>query len=169
MAANLRAAQWRVGELGNRLEQVGPAFVIARFRARLGDAQQRLMRGGSRRLLRSTEQVARLDAGLVRVDPRNRVRLLRENLRTTACRLDCAMAVLHEKRRQRVEGLARFLHAVGPEQVLRRGYSITSRKKDGTIVKSAGQVRAGDRLVTRFADGQVESTADDPRQPRLFE
>jgi exodeoxyribonuclease VII large subunit len=169
MAANLRAAQWRVGELAKRLEQVGPAFVISRFQARLADARQRLMRGGSRRLLRATEHVAHLDAGLVRVDPRNRIRLLRERLRATACRLDCAIEVLHEKRGQRVEALARFLHAVGPEQVLRRGYSITSRKKDGAIIKSAAQVRAGDRLVTRFAEGQVESTADDPRQPRLFE
>jgi exodeoxyribonuclease VII large subunit len=79
------------------------------------------------------------------------------------------MEVLQEKREQRVESLARFLHAVGPEQVLRRGYSITTRKKDGAILKRATEVRAGDRLVTRFADGQVESVADDRNQPRLFE
>jgi len=169
VSAALRVAQWRVGELSTRLEQVGPAFVISRFRARLADAQQRLMRGGSTRLLRSTEQVSRLNAGLVRVDPRNRIRLLRERLSTTACRLDCAMEVLQEKREQRVESLARFLHAVGPEQVLRRGYSITTRKKDGAILKRASEVRAGDRLVTRFAEGQVESVADDRNQPRLFE
>jgi exodeoxyribonuclease VII large subunit len=169
MAASMRAAQWRVGELATRLEQFGPTFVVSRFRTQLADAQQRLMRGANRRLLRSTERVAALDAVLVRNDPRHRIGVLRERLRTTGCRLDCAMEVLQDKREQRVEALARFLHAVGPEQVLRRGYSITSRKKDGAILKSAAQVRAGDRLVTRFAEGQVESTADDPRQPRLFE
>ena len=169
VAAALRVAQWRVGELNTRLEQVGPAFVVSRFRSRLADAQQRLMRGGSTRLLRSTEQVARLDAGLGRLDPRNRIRLLRERLKTTACRLDCAMEVLQERRGQRVEALARFLHAVGPEQVLRRGYSITTRKKDGAILRNAKDVRPGDRLLTRFAKGQVESVADDRNQPRLFE
>jgi exodeoxyribonuclease VII large subunit len=113
--------------------------------------------------------VARLDAGLVRVDPRNRVRLLRERLTTLSCRLDCAMGVLQQRREQRVESLARFLQAVGPEQALKRGYSITTRKRDGAILRNAGQVKPGDKLVTRFADGEVESVADDPKQPRLFE
>ena len=169
VSAAVRVAQWRVGELANRLEQVGPAFVFARFRARLADAQQRLMRGGSTRLLRSHEQVARLDAGLVRVHPRHRVRLLRERLATLHRRLDCAATVLQQRRRERVEAMARFLRAVGPEQVLRRGYTITSRKKGGAILRSASDVRPGDRLLTRFADGEVESTAEDPRQPKLFE
>jgi exodeoxyribonuclease VII large subunit len=169
MAAALRVAQWRVGEVAGRLEQVGPAFVFARFRARLSDAQQRLMRGGSTRLLRAHEQVARLDAEFVRSDPRHRIRLLDERLRTLCCRLDCAVDVLQQRRRERVDAMARFLHAVGPEQVLRRGYSITRKKKGGTILRSTADVRPGDKLVTRFADGEVESTAEDPRQPKLFE
>ena len=169
MAAALHVAQWRVGELHNRLEQFGPAFVFARFRARLADAHQRLTRGGTTRLLRSHERVASLGAGLVRVDPRHRVRLLRERVHTLSRRLDCAVDVLQRRRSERIESMARFLHAVGPEQVLRRGYSITKRKKGGAILRTATDVRPGDRLVTRFADGEVESTADDPRQSKLFE
>ena len=169
MAAALRVAQWRVGELNSRLEQLGPAFVFARFRDRLADARQRLARGGSTRLLRSHERVACLGAGLVRVDPRHRIRVLDERLRTLSCRLDCAVEVLQKRRTERVESMARFLHAVGPEQVLRRGYTITMRKKGGAILRTAADARPGDRLVTRFADGQVESVAEDPRQPRLFE
>jgi exodeoxyribonuclease VII large subunit len=169
IAAALRVSQWRVGQLHARLESFGPAFVFARFRTRLADAQQRLARGGSTRLLRSTEQVARLGAGLVRVDPRHRIRLLRERLSTLGCRLDCAVDVLQKRRNERVESMARFLHAVGPEQVLRRGYSITMRKKGCVILRSAADVRPGDRLLTRFADGEVDSIAEDPRQPRLFD
>ena len=65
--------------------------------------------------------------------------------------------------------MARFLHAVGPEQVLRRGFSITMEKKGRAILRASADVRPGDRLVTRFADGEVDSTAEDPRQPELFE
>ena len=79
------------------------------------------------------------------------------------------MRLLHRRRGERVESLDRFLRAVGPEQVLRRGYTITFRKKGGDVLKGAAQVRPGEKLVTRFADGEVESTADDPRQPGLFE
>ena len=57
---------------------------------------------------------------------------------------------------------------VGPEQVLRRGYTITIRKRDGRILRSTAEVRPGDRMITRFADGQVEWTAEDPRQPGPF-
>lgn len=169
MAAALRVAQWRVGQLGGRLEQVGPSFVIARFRGRLADAQQRLMRGGSTRLLRAHERVACLDGDFVRADPRHRIRLMRERVRTVACRMACAVGVLQRRRSERIESMARFLQAVGPEQVLKRGYSITMKRKGGTIVRSASEVRAGDRIVTRFADGQIESVAEDLMQPRLFE
>ena len=169
VGAALRVAQWRVGELNARLEQFGPAFVFARFRNRLADARQRLTRGGSALLLRSHDRVARAESNLARVDPRHRVRLLRERLRTLSRRLDCAVDVLQQRRAERLEAMARFLHAVGPEQVLRRGYSITTKKRGGTIIRSANDVRSGERLVTRFADGEIESTTEDPRQPRLFD
>ena len=53
--------------------------------------------------------------------------------------------------------------------MLRRGFTLTIRKKDGRILRSATEVRPGDRMITRFADGQVEWTAEDPRQPGLFQ
>ena len=61
------------------------------------------------------------------------------------------------------------LRLVGPEQVLQRGYSITCHKKTGQVIRSASQVRPGDKIVTRLADGQVESVTEDPNQPGLFE
>jgi exodeoxyribonuclease VII large subunit len=79
------------------------------------------------------------------------------------------MQLLHQRRAERVTTVERLLHAVGPEQVLRRGYTITFRKKGGEVLKGAAQVRPGEKLVTRFADGEVESVAEDPSQPKLFE
>ena len=169
MAARMRTVQWRVRELETRLEQAGPAFVLARFRARLGDAQQRLTRAGTRSLLRSHERLGRLDGRLAGADPRHRVRALRERFAGLENRLCCAMQLLQQRREERVHSLARFLQAVGPEQVLRRGYTITFRKKGGEVLKGIAQVKPGEKLITRFADGEVESVADDPRQPKLFE
>ena len=169
MAARLRTVQWRVRELETRLEQAGPGFVLARFRARLGDAQQRLTRAGTQRLLRSHERLGRLDGRFAGADPRHSVRLLRERLSGLENRLSCGMQLLQQRRTERVQSLARFLQAVGPEQVLRRGYTITFRKKGGEVLKGAAQVKSGDKLITRFADGEIESTAGDPRQPELFD
>ena len=51
---------------------------------------------------------------------------------------------------------AQFIRLASPAYILKRGYSLTLR--EGKILKSAAEVRPGDRLTTRFADGEVEST-----------
>lgn len=57
---------------------------------------------------------------------------------------------------QRVDSLARQLRAVGPAQVLERGYTVTLGP-DGKAIRSATQARAGDALTTLLADGKVAS------------
>jgi exodeoxyribonuclease VII large subunit len=74
-----------------------------------------------------------------------------------------------ERRRQHLDALLAHLNAIGPEQVLRRGYTITMVKKGGTVVRSANQVKTGEKLTTRFVDGTVESIVQDKRQMNLFE
>jgi exodeoxyribonuclease VII large subunit len=169
IAARMRTAQWRVRELDTRMEQAGPAFVLARFRSRLGDARQRLAHAGTQRLLRSHERLGRLDGRFTAADPRTRIRVLRQKVAGLQDRLCCAMRLLQQRRAERVNTIERLLHAVGPEQVMKRGYTITFRKKGGEVLKGAAQVRPGEKLVTRFADGEVESVAEDPRQPKLFD
>jgi exodeoxyribonuclease VII large subunit len=168
MAARMRTVQWRVRELEKRLEQAGPAFVLARFRGRLAEAQRRLSQAGNQRLLRSYERLARVDSRLVGGNPRHRVVALRERLAGLQARLECDSLLLLRRKRDALDATARVLHAVGPEQVLRRGYTITFRKKGGTVLKGVADVSPGDKLVTRFADGEIESVAQDPNQPGLF-
>jgi exodeoxyribonuclease VII large subunit len=71
-------------------------------------------------------------------------------------------------RRAKLDAMEGRLRALGPEGVLSRGYTITMRKKDGQILRQAAVVKAGETLVTRFADGVVESVVEDSRHPRLF-
>lgn len=52
--------------------------------------------------------------------------------------------------------LESVLRGINPLAVLGRGYSITMRA-DGSIIKSAGQVKCGVRIFTRLADGKLES------------
>lgn len=60
--------------------------------------------------------------------------------------------------RQRVTGLEKQVELLSPDRVLRRGYSLTLR--DGHVVTSASSLRAGDSLVTRFADGERTSVVE---------
>ena len=55
--------------------------------------------------------------------------------------------------------LASALDAMSPLRVLRRGYSL-AEDGEGRTVKSAGQLKAGDRVRLRFADGGADCTVD---------
>ena len=54
---------------------------------------------------------------------------------------------------------ARLL-ALSPATTLRRGYAIVQRP-DGSVVRSAAEVQAGERLTLRFAEDQLTAVAED--------
>jgi exodeoxyribonuclease VII large subunit len=63
--------------------------------------------------------------------------------------------------RDRKNELINFEKNIGnmsPENVLKRGYSIT--RLDGKAVRSVGQVNKGDQLKTVVFDGQIDSTVE---------
>ncbi len=62
-----------------------------------------------------------------------------------------------ERDRQTLARLESQLRMLNPLAVLGRGYSLT-RKPDGTVVRRAAEVEAGETLVTQLADGKVVSS-----------
>jgi exodeoxyribonuclease VII large subunit len=72
-----------------------------------------------------------------------------------------AGALLHELslRRERMGGLAGRLEAVSLSATLERGYAVVRRRADGQVVRSVGQVEAGDELAVRVCDGEFGAVA----------
>ena len=62
--------------------------------------------------------------------------------------------------RQALSTLAAQLHLLGPENVLARGYSITTDAASGKVLRQASKVRAGQRLRTRLKEGEISSIAE---------
>ena len=79
-----------------------------------------------------------------------------ENLRL---RFDKLGQQLLTARVERLGHLRGLLRALGPESAFQRGFSI-ARTADGTIVTSAAALQPGERLRTRFADGEMTSVVD---------
>ena len=52
------------------------------------------------------------------------------------------------------------LRLLGPEQVLARGYSITTDAQTGKVLRQAKEVKAGQRLKTRLKKGEVQSIVE---------
>jgi exodeoxyribonuclease VII large subunit len=66
--------------------------------------------------------------------------------------------------RARFAAVSARLDALSPLAVLSRGYAIVYREPEGLIVRRAQQVRPGDALRLRVAEGEIAATAGAPRE-----
>jgi exodeoxyribonuclease VII large subunit len=98
-----------------------------------------------------------------------RVRRYQDRLAALEPRLPAAARSFLQIRSTRLEAFDRQLQALSPQAVLNRGYTITTLKKSGEVLRDSKAARTGDRLLTQFADGQTESIVQDSRQMPLFE
>lgn len=136
----VRSVAHRLERLAGRLESYRPAALHAR--------REVIIEGLSRRLSAAMRQ-----------------RLAAPNLELLAEHLDRARSTRMDRAEARLESLARQLSVVGPASVLRRGFSYTLRD-DGALVKSPADVRPGQRIRTRLAEGEIASRIEgDPENP----
>lgn len=115
---------------------------------------RRVLRGGVERM---RLQLQALEARSVLQRPMTLVDQRRMTCDELGQRVITAMKLFIERRQQSVARTAASLHALSPLQVLSRGFSLT-QTADGSVLRDASQVSAGDLLVTRLASGVVSST-----------
>jgi len=164
-----RAARFQVLQARQRLTRLPVsrtegrmAALLHRLEQRLDDFSFRLEAAVSEQLRRRQRQVAELTAAVLRHDPRQNLGLARERLTASRTRLDRSLERMMHGSAARLSALDARLHSLSPLAVLDRGYALVLDAAGG-LVRSTAQVAAGDKLVTRLADGtftsRVESTA----------
>jgi exodeoxyribonuclease VII large subunit len=149
--------------------------------------RQRLQRQHPRRHLES--QAQRLDDGLARLDRSVRrtvadrrsasIELARRWLRLHPARLLALRSsqLLEgwrrlreqanwriETHRARLKSASESVQLLSPQSILRRGYSITLDAVSRRVLRDAREVRPGDSLVTRLAEGEVVSRVESRSQ-----
>jgi exodeoxyribonuclease VII large subunit len=129
--AGLRAIET---QLGNRVSN------------RLTLARQRLDDLAGRRVLRL---------------PLERIRTHEQRLDEWSERLRRVARQRLDRSRERLQGLAARLETLSPLNVLGRGYSLTRRESDQSLVRSSDQVRPGERLVTLVERGRIISRVEE--------
>ena len=137
-----RAARRKIDREIENFDSLAGRLARLHPRRKLDDALQRLddLQSG---LLRGLKTAAR-SRGLV--------------LQNLAGRFLRAQPVLAVKaRRTALRQLEKRLNSLGPEQVLARGYSITTDAATGKVLRDAAKVKPGQRLKTRLAKGGVTS------------
>ncbi len=151
----------------DRLTQTAQHLARVHPRRRLNDWLQRLD-DAQTTLLRCVKQAARqqrlawqnLSDRLGRVRPALLLRQKREALAQAQHRLQEQAGRRLEGWRSELVALEARLRLLGPEQVLARGYSITTDAASGKVLREAGEVKAGQRLKTRLKAGAVFSKAE---------
>jgi exodeoxyribonuclease VII large subunit len=72
-------------------------------------------------------------------------------------RLSRSIRLSLEDFRQRLSGLVAQLETLSPLKVMLRGYSITFKVEDGSLVNEAQAVSQGEEIRTLVSDGEIIS------------
>jgi exodeoxyribonuclease VII large subunit len=149
-----------LAQVAQRLARVHPRRRLNDWLQRLDDAQMSLLRCVKQGARRQRLTWQNLSERLGRVRPALVLKRKSEAFTQVARRLHGQMRQQLETRSAGLSALEARLRVLGPEQVLARGYSITTDAATGKVLREARQVEAGQRLKTRLKAGQVFSRAE---------
>ena len=120
----------------------------------LDGADSRMARGVTRQLKASQERLDSLAQKRVLTDPAALIADKGMQLDHLQHRLAAAMRTVTDRESGRFAALAASLDALSPLRVLGRGYAL-AQTEDGTVLRSAAQTAAGERIRVRLAQGQL--------------
>ena len=117
----------------------------------------------SRQLKAARQHLNALACASVLQDPGAYIAQQRKNMEFLKNRLAAAQNQSVAQKQQRYIAAVSKLDAMSPLKVLTRGYSVT-QTESGEIVRSAGQVKAGDRVHIRVSDGSMTAKILDQQE-----
>ena len=120
----------------------------------LDGAEMRMARGVTWQLGAARERLDTLAQKRVLTDPMALVADKGMQLDHVQHRLAAAMRAVTDRENGRFAALAASLDALSPLRVLGRGYAL-AQTEDGTVLRSAAQTAAGERIRVRLAQGQL--------------
>ncbi len=113
--------------------------------AELTEAAKELLTEARAKLHRSYEQV-------VRIEPHRLLGRKTLGLNNLQNRANALISAIVNNCRMQLTARANKLEGLNPKSVLQRGYSITTNKKTGLVIRKPLDVQIGDLLITELAD-----------------
>jgi exodeoxyribonuclease VII large subunit len=147
-------------QTSNRLARVHPRRKFNEWLQRLDDLQTSLLRCTKHGTRQQSIAWINFAERLRRVRPAQLLKQRRELFFQEHGRLrEQARHGLRERKDQ-LTALQARLRLLGPEQVLARGYSITTDAATGSVIRDASSVTAGQRINSRFEKGEIISRVE---------
>ncbi len=147
----------RLGRLAGAGPLANPARLIEPSAAKLPVLIHRLDGAMTNVHFRVSKELEALALRLAKHQPAAVHAARQENIAGLSRRLGTAMRTRISVLNARMSTIDRELNAIGPRQVLARGYSLTTAN-DGSLIRSSKTLKAGDPITTHLSDGQVHST-----------
>jgi exodeoxyribonuclease VII large subunit len=156
----LEAARTALGQLRQRLNYLHPRRVLNQRLQYLDELMVDLGRRVRGELRHREEQCRNGCLRLQAVRPSRQIARRAEGVAASAVRLRTATGARLRALRDRLARAEARLRLLSPEQVLDRGYSLTTDAATGRLLRVASEIVPGQRLRTRLQRGTVESIAE---------
>nr|WP_267136038.1 exodeoxyribonuclease VII large subunit [Vibrio sp. J1-1] len=149
----------QAAQLLHRLERQHPSYQLQRQSQQLDELDLRLRRAMQRFIDTRQQAIERKHHRLQLNSPVRHLAQQKSRLERVEQKLLDAMDRKLLTVRHQLAMAAEKLEAVSPLATLKRGYSITQTEQ-GKVITQAEDVKTGDRLVTRLANGEIRSTVN---------
>jgi exodeoxyribonuclease VII large subunit len=149
-----------LASMARRVVRLHPRRVLEEKLQYLDDVQIALSRCARLGIRERRVDWKNLQLRLARVKPGQVIAVWRQEVAEQGRRLLERSEQALDSHRARLFGLEDRLRLLSPDNVLARGYSITTEEKTERVLRAAGSVQSGQRIVTRLKDGTVRSTVD---------
>lgn len=161
--ALLRVPQAELASRGRDLERLSRELAGKR-RERLGNLERLLHQRDPREVLRARQRSMReYEARFARALEANRGRLVKESERLVAMGQALLVTISRSLKDQErtLETRGQRLRSLGPEETLKRGYSICMDPQAGTVLREAKEAHAGQAVRVVLSAGRLECRVEE--------
>jgi len=139
-----------------RLQQQHPLSRIQQLNERTQNQLARLQVTITSKLQLIQSRLETNNAKLARFDPKQLLQQHQNQLESLLSRLKIAISFNLKQSNQSLLSVSRSLDAISPLATLERGYSILNISKDNALLSSTKQIKNGDLLTAKLAQGELE-------------
>ncbi len=159
MQARLQEARQQVSNVRHRLQS--PEHTIQRHAQRLDQLESRLRRAWQQQQQQRQARLNQQQQALLGQHPERIIQLGQTRQQQLQQRLHRAMEQCLQQQRLQLANQVKLLDSLSPLSVLSRGYAICTAL-DGTVIQHPQQVRCGDQIQARLAQGTITCQVTDP-------
>ena len=103
-------------------------------------------------LIKAQRKLSLIYEQVIRIEPHRLLGKKTLDLNNLQNRTNAGINKIFSELRLQLTAVTNRLEGLNPKSVLKRGYSITTNKKSGLLVRTSGDVRTGDYLITELTN-----------------